>query len=137
MILWLYSIISRIIILCLLYRAVIKLFDRDLIIQKGAKTLGINTQFPTQQQVFSLLKREFIESQFINDPKNRPYTFSDRRFYQVFYFDFLINSPQHIEDLSLSFPKELGGVYVTLTRSSNQEVTPGETWTDKKALNKH
>ena len=113
----------------LLYKAVITLFNQKLIIKKAGNTLSLNKRLPTQKQVFALIKRQFVESRFIKDKKNTPYTFSDRRFYQVFYFDFLLNAPTDLDQLSISFPQQLGTVYVTLTESSNQAIHQGDVWT--------
>jgi len=79
--------------------------------------------------MFDLIKREFIESRLIQGAKNIPYTFNERRFYQVFYFDFLISSPRDLQELSIAFPKELGTVYTTFTESTNQELHQGDIWT--------
>lgn len=115
----------------LLYNAVKKLFQTELVIKKGATRLELNMRFPSQDQVFKLLKREFVETQFQRTQTDIPYTFSDRRFYQVFYVDFLIDSHQDINALSISFPKPLGDIYTTLSYSSNQELHEGTVWTAK------
>lgn len=112
----------------LLYQEVRKLFKKKLIVKKGAKRLEINRRFPSQSQMFHLIKREFIELKFNKKQKNVPYTFSDRRFYQVFYFDFRIASAKDLKELSISFPKELGSVYMTFVQSSNREIHKGEFW---------
>lgn len=112
----------------LLYQEVIKLFNKELRITKGIEILEINARFPTQIQMFDLIKREFIEKRVMKNAKNIPYTFDERRFYQVVYFDFLINSAEDIQKLSITFPQPLGTVYVTLTQSSNQEVHKGAAW---------
>lgn len=109
----------------LLYKEVIKLFKNNLTIKKGTKTLPPNMRIPTQAQMFSLIKSEFINSKIIH--KN-PYTFSDRRFYQVMNFDVRLTDKQDLAQLSIDFPKELGDVYVTYTESNNQEIHRGETW---------
>ena len=109
----------------LLYKEVIKLFKNNLKIKNGTKTLPPNIRFPTQAQMFSLIKSEFINSKITH---KKPYTFSDRRFYQVMHFDVRLTGKQDLAKLSINFPKELGGVYVTYTESSNQEIHHGETW---------
>ena len=109
----------------LLYKEVIKLFKHKLIIKNGSKTLPSNMRLPTQAQMFSLIKTEFIESKITHQ---KPYTFSDRRFYQVMNFDVRLTNTQDLALLSVVFPKELGDVYVTYTQSNNQEIHRGEVW---------
>ncbi len=84
-----------------------------------------STLRPAQEKMFSLIKTEFIESK-INH--TTPYTYSDRRFYQVLNFDVRLSNIKDMAQLSIIFPKELGDVYVTYTQSNNQEIHPGETW---------
>ena len=78
--------------------------------------------------MFDLLKRELIETKVVQGSKDNLYTFSDRRFYQVFYYDFRVSSADDLKQMSVKFPKELGAVYTTYTESINQEVHPGHTW---------
>ncbi len=109
----------------LLYKEVIKLFKNKLKIKNGAATLQPNMRLPTQEQMFSLIKTEFIESKISH---TKPYTYSDRRFYQVLNFDVRLSNIKDMAQLSIIFPKELGEVYVTYTQSNNQEVHRGEAW---------
>lgn len=109
------------------YTEVISLFDRALIINNGADAVDLNRRYPSQQQMFALLKREFAQSQFASK-QSIPYTFDERRFYQQFFFDFRVQSAEDIENLAISFPKELGNIYVTLSKSTNTEVHQGDTW---------
>lgn len=113
----------------LLYDQVLKLFKEKLLIKMGPDALKMNMRFPSARQVQEVLKREFIETKFKKRNEKALYTFSDRRFYQVFYFDFRLPSAQAVQDLSIAFPKELGAVYVTYTESANKEVHPGDAWT--------
>lgn len=115
----------------LLYNEVKKLFQKELVIKKGSTRLEMNMRFPSQEQVLKLLKREFVESQLQQTQTDIPYTFSDRRFYQIFYVDFLIDSHKDINALSISFPKPLGNIYTTLSYSSNQELHQGTVWMAK------
>ena len=116
----------------LLYNEVIKLFKTKLTVKLGndslTDTITTNMRFPSQQQVMNVLKRQFIQSQFLQDKNNTPYTFSDRRFYQVFSFDFRLNALEDLKDLSITFPKPLGEVYVTYSESSNQAIHSGSDW---------
>ncbi len=112
----------------LLYKEVIKLFKNNLKIKKGSKILLPNMRPPTQEQMFSLIKTEFIESKIIH---KKPYTYSDRRFYQIMNFDVRLAGTQDLAQLSVIFPKELGDVYVTYTQSNNQEIHRGEAWVYK------
>lgn len=112
----------------LLYIEVTKLFKTKLKVKIGNDTIDTNIRFPSQQQVMNVLKRQFIQSQFLQDNNNTPYTFSDRRFYQVFSFDFRLNSLEGLKDLSITFPKPLGEVYVTYSESSNQAIHSGSDW---------
>jgi hypothetical protein len=111
-----------------LYDEVIKLFDRALLLEGEGHLLSLNRRYPSQSQMFGLLKRQFIESKLSGKQKAAPYTFSDRRFYQVFFFDFKMRPSQSLKDLEVTFPEELGDVYVTVTRSRNREVHAGEVW---------
>ena len=116
----------------LLYKEVIKLFSNNLKIKKGPEALPPNMRFPTQEQMYSLIKTEFIESKITHTkPYTYTYTYSDRRFYQILNFDVRLSNPSDIAQLSIIFPKELGDVYVTYTQSSNQEVHRGGSWSYK------
>lgn len=112
----------------LLYKEVMKLFSNNLKIKKGSEALPPNMRFPTQEQMYSLIKTEFIESKITH---TKPYTYSDRRFYQILNFDVRLSNPSDIAQLSITFPKELGDVYVTYTQSTNQEVHRGGSWNYK------
>ena len=107
------------------YKEIIKLFQEKLLIQIGKNHIKSHNRFPSASQMFALIKREFIERKF---SKNRLYTFSDRRFYHVFYFDFLLQNEKDLKKLSIKFPEELGTVYTTFTQSTNQEIHHGRTW---------
>ena len=112
----------------LFYKEIVKLFKQNLMIKIADQPINSNARLPTQAQMFALLKREFIETKFSKNQQNIPYTFSDRRFYQIFYFDFRLKSPQDLEKLSIQFPQQLGTIYTTFTQSSNQEVHQGIPW---------
>ena len=110
----------------LLYNEVIKLFKKNLLVKLKGKSIKLNRRFPSKEQVFNLLQQEFIGSKVMRNIK--PYTFSDRRFYQQFYFDFRLKSKKDLEQLKIQFPKELRGLYVTYTESKNQALNQGGTW---------
>ena len=112
----------------LFYKEIVKLFKQNLIIKIADKPINSNARLPTQAQMFALLKREFIETKFSKNPQNIPYTFSDRRFYQIFYFDFKVENQQVLEKLLIQFPQQLGTIYTTFTQSSNQEIHQGDAW---------
>ncbi len=112
----------------LFYKEIVKLFKQNLIIKIADQPINSNARLPTQAQMFALLKREFIETKFSKNQQNIPYTFSDRRFYQVFYFDFRLKNPQDLEKLFIQFPQQLGTIYTTFTQSSNQEIHQGDSW---------
>ena len=112
----------------LLYNEIIKLFDNHLQIKNGDKSISINKRYPSQQQIRQVIKRQFIKSKLMAKQAVEPYTFSDRRYYQVFYFDFKLNVKNDLEALSISFPPELGNIYITFSESSNHEIHSGEKW---------
>ena len=112
----------------LFYQEIIKLFDKRLMIKSAGKPVSVNKRYPSQQQVAQLIKRQFISSRLSTEQATDPYTFSDRRYYQVFYFDFRLSSKQDLDNLSVVFPPELGNIYITLSHSSNHEVHSGEAW---------
>ncbi len=112
----------------LLYQEIIKLFNTQLKIKNANALVATNKRYPSKEQVFNLLKRELINVNFSSPQKETPYTFSDRRYYQQFYFDFRINTEKDLDHLQVEFPKELGNVYVTISRSVTRELHKGEVW---------
>ncbi|MCO1336490.1 hypothetical protein MO867_19340 [Microbulbifer sp. OS29] len=111
----------------LLYQAVTKLFDQHLEVSVGGAPVKLNRRYPSRDQMFEVTKRQFIESSF-SGVDSTPYTFSDRRFYQRFFFDFKVSSREDINKLVVSFPKELGGIYVSFVQPVSKEVHSGEPW---------
>jgi hypothetical protein len=111
----------------LLYREVIKLFDNEVKVMLGNKAVVLNKRYPTAQQMFSLLKGQLVDSQFSNQT-SKLYTYSDRRFFQVLSFDFKLITAQQLNDMQVTFPKELGDIYVTYSKSKSSSLHPGEPW---------
>ena len=111
-----------------LYNEIIKLFDNHLQVNNAGKSITINKRYPTQQQMFQVIKRQFIKSKFTAKQAAEPYTFSDRRYYQVFYFDFKLSAKEDLAALSISFPSELGNIYITFSESTNYEIHSGKMW---------
>ena len=93
----------------LLYKEVVKLFDRELKVLLSNEQVVLNRRYPSQQQVFSLLKNQFVDSQF-STKSRMPYTYSDRRFFQVMSFDFKLVTTKKLENLAVIFPQQLGDV---------------------------
>lgn len=121
----------------ILYQEVIKLFNQKLKVIRGSEQVITNKRYPSHEQVLKLLKRELIEVNFSSTTKETPYTFSDRRFYQQFYFDFRLNSSKDLGQLQVVFPKELGNVYVTISQSNTRELHKGEAWRPKESYSHH
>ena len=111
----------------LLYKEVIKLFDNELKVMLGTKAVVLNKRYPTAQQMFSLLKGQLVDSQFSN-PASKLYTYSDRRFFQVLAFDFKLLTAQESSQLKVTFPKELGDIYITYSKPKSSSLHPGESW---------
>jgi hypothetical protein len=111
----------------LLYKEVIKLFDNELKVMLDTKAVLLNKRYPTEQQMFSLLKGQMVDSQF-SSQVSAPYTYSDRRFFQVLSFDFKLITSQQLSDMKVTFPKQLGDIYVTYSRSKSSSLHPGEPW---------
>ena len=120
-----------------IYQEVIKLFNNQLTITHGDKFVTTNKRYPSNEQVLKLLKRELIEVNFSSPNKQAPYTFSDRRFYQQFYFDFRLNNAEDLSQLQVAFPKELGNVYVTVSQSTTRELHKGEMWRPTESYSHH
>ncbi|MCB0352988.1 MAG: hypothetical protein KDD64_05660 [Bdellovibrionales bacterium] len=112
----------------LLHTEVLKLFTKALIIKIGERRIGLHIRFPTSDEMFAVIKREFIEAKIGGHDQSDLYTLSDRRFYQKAYFDFRLVSMDDLKSLSVEFPKELGPVYVTYIESKNSLVSPGALW---------
>lgn len=112
----------------LLYGEVIKLFDRRLIVKNKGIPIDLHRRYPTQEQVFGLLKQQFIESTMGPSQFSLPYTYSDRRFYQLAFFDLKLNSSEDLKNLEITFPPELGDVYVTFNEPKTVEVHKGKAW---------
>lgn len=113
----------------LLYTEVIKLFDKQLQIKKGKGLIAFNKRYPSQEQVFEVVKKQFIEQKFSSRNKGAPYTFSDRRYYQVFNFDFKISKKEDLDKLNITFPKPLGNMDITYSEPTTKELHKGEAWT--------
>ena len=111
-----------------LYQEITKLFYTQLKLKVRNNLLKTNKRYPSAQQVLNLLKRELIDVNFSSPQKQIPYTFSDRRYYQQFYFDFRANIEKDLSQLQIEFPKELGNVYVTVSTSATRELHKGEIW---------
>jgi len=111
----------------LLYKEVVKLFDRELKVLLSNEQVVLNRRYPSQQQVFSLLKNQFVDSQF-STKSRMPYTYSDRRFFQVMSFDFKLVTTKKLENLAVIFPQQLGDVYVTFSKAKSSSTHPGERW---------
>jgi len=111
----------------LLYKEVIKLFDSELKVAVGTKAVVLNKRYPTAQQMFSLLKGQLVNSQFSNQT-SKLYTYSDRRFFQVLAFDFKLATAQELNQLTVTFPKELGDIYITYSKPKSSSLHPGEPW---------
>lgn len=111
-----------------LYQEVIKLFNRSFTVKRAEKIIELNKRYPSSEQVYQLIQREFIEKKVTASDKHIPYTFSERRFYQLFNFDIRLKTIGDIKNVNISFPKELGDVYVTYSNSKTMELHTGETW---------
>ena len=120
-----------------LYQEVIKLFNARLKLTIGDRLVKTNQRYPSAEQVLNLLKRELIYVNFSSPQKETPYTFSDRRYYQQFYFDFRANIEKDLSQLQVEFPKELGNVYVTISTSVTRELHKGETWKPSERYSHH
>ncbi len=112
----------------LLYVEVIKLFDKHLEVKKGKDLIALNKRYPSQERMFDVIKKQFIENKFSLKNKGAPYTFSDRRYYQVFNFDFKISEKEDLNKLRISFPKALGNIDVTYSEPTTKELHKGEAW---------
>lgn len=110
----------------LLYKEVIKLFEKKLKIKNKKYTILLNKRYPTEEQILQLLKTELFESKIRKS--GHLYTQSDRRFYQAFIYDFRIKSKSDISNLHISFPEELGDIYVTLSESTNSLLPKNRVW---------
>lgn len=112
-----------------IYKDVIHEFKKGLNVTQGKKAIALNQRFPSSEDVHALLKREFIESKLSKQAKKSiPYTFNERRFYQVFFMDFKIKKGSDLQSLSIQFPKALRNMYVTYSKSHTSELHTGETW---------
>ena len=116
-----------------LYEAMLAEFDvglqASLLAQPGLsrQSVVLNKRLPSAQQVQGVLKRELVESKYAGQGKP-PYTFNDRRFYQIFNYDFRLAPGQSIDDLKIVFPAQLGEIFVSFTAPQTRNVAPGETW---------
>tara|TARA_B110000503_G_C7019340_1_gene359062 strand:+ start:122 stop:700 length:579 start_codon:yes stop_codon:yes gene_type:complete len=111
----------------LLYNEVVKLFDRELKVLLDNEKTVLNKRYPSQQQMFNLLKSQLFDSRF-STRSLIPYTYSDRRYFQVVSFDFKLVTTQQLDKLAVIFPPQLGDVYVTFSKSSSRSAHPGELW---------
>ena len=110
-----------------LYQTVQQLFDKGLVVTYGKKELALNERYPSTEQALELTKREFLEKTYLSD-KSIPYTYSDRRFYQVFSFDFKLPKNSEIKDIKVSLSKELGEVNLTLSQSLTCHLNEVTNW---------
>jgi hypothetical protein len=111
----------------LLYNEVVKLFDRELKVLLDNEKTALNKRYPSQQQVFNLLKSQLFDSRF-STRSLIPYTYSDRRYFQVVSFDLKLVTTQQLDKLAVIFPQQLGDVYVTFSKSSSRSAHRGELW---------
>lgn len=111
-----------------LYQSVVELFDRQLILTQNKNRLVLHARYPDIGQVLGLLKREFLEKSHGID-KNAPYTFGDRRFYQVFTFDVTLPNKNNIKSVKVSLPKTLGEVNLTINQSLTCHLNQVTAWT--------
>jgi hypothetical protein len=116
----------------ILYQEVVKLFNRKLSVKHQGKVLQLNARFPSEKQVFDLLKQAFLHQQIPVQQQFVPYTYSTRRYYQQFHFDIKLPSSytknEIFKTLALQFPTELGDINVTFTQTNNFEVHQGDVW---------
>lgn len=112
----------------LLYKDLVALFERSVRVYLNGKEIALHARYPSQSQMFELVKQQFAEDMIMKGRKTVPYTFSDRRFYQQFYYDFKLASKQDLPDLEVVFPNELGSIYVTYSQSVSYELHSGERW---------
>lgn len=110
-----------------LYQSVLADFDDNLQVSLGEEPAVLNLRLPSPRQAHGLLKREFVESKYAGQG-SPPYTFDDRRFYQIFNYDFRLTPEQNIDDLHIRFPSKLGKIYVSFVSPQTRDVTPGEIW---------
>lgn len=112
-----------------IYRDLIKHFNQTLSLKLGQHDVFFNKYYPSSEQVYELVKREFIESQMSEAARNSvPYTFDDRRFYQTMRFSFKLNKEDNISALKILFPPKLGNMYVTYSKAFSRELHAKETW---------
>ena len=126
----------------LLYQSVLAIFDAELQVtlrsqaSLNPKPVSLNLRLPTSEQAHRLLKRELVENNH-SGQGSPPYTFDDRRFYQVFNYDFRLSTEQNIGDLNIIFPRELGEVYVSFITPQMRHVEPGKIWSFVDRAAKH
>lgn len=115
-----------------LYSQIVKLFDVRLNVKNKQGLMTLHRRYPSKEDVFMLIKRQFISETLDIEAQAIPYTFSDRRYYQIVYFDFKLNDSSRIDDVLVEFPDELGDIYVTYAEPTTREVHKGEIWSLEK-----
>ena len=100
--------------------------------QFDAQQLILNRRFPSGEQAHRLIQREVVEAQYANSGKP-PYTYDDRRFFQVFNADFKLTAKQSAECLRIRLPSELGTVYVSYSSIQARHVDADEEWSKRNA----
>lgn len=112
-----------------LYYDIISIFDSGLKVTVDNSVVKLNKRYPAEKQVQGLIKREFIESRMSDAAKNNiPYTYDERRHYQVFYFGFKVKSSKELDTLKIDFPTALGDLYVTYSASRTSVLHEKESW---------
>lgn len=112
-----------------LYKELITHLDKSLQVSIAGRNITLNKRYPSQQQVSSLIKREFIESLMSEKAKrSTPYTYNERRHYQVFYVGFKVNNEAERNALKVTFPDALGDLNVTYSESTTSLLHKGQVW---------
>ena len=97
----------------------------------SAQRIHINARFPSAQQAKGLIKRERVEKQYSGNGKP-PYTYSDRRFFQVFNFDFRLAKGDSIDCLRMRFPSQLADVFTSFSEQQTRHVAPMSEWSKER-----
>ena len=112
-----------------IYNDIVNIFNNELVANYEGKAIPLNSRYPSKEQVYALIKREFIESMMSDTAKkNLPYTFDERRFYHVFYFGFKMLDSTKLNLLKIDFPRALGDINVTYSTSKTTVLHEDESW---------
>jgi hypothetical protein len=117
----------------LLYQSILDTFDTELQVTLQSQTspkgrnAPLNPRLPSAAQAQQLLQSELAHLSRSKEAEFY-YTLDDRRFYQVFNYDFRLTTEESIEGLTIAFPHKLGEVYISFNTPQMRHLEPGETW---------